>query len=86
MNVPAFISNLRPNNKPKMFKVGPKFFPTLLTHSVRSLVLVFQTTRGGEHMSIYTIVPWQRQGLKVYWLCLPRQGFLCLDSLESMVA
>ncbi len=26
INVLAFISNLRPNNKPKMLKVGPKFF------------------------------------------------------------
>jgi hypothetical protein len=25
-NVPAFISNLGPNNKPKMLNVGPKFF------------------------------------------------------------
>jgi hypothetical protein len=25
-NVLAFISNLGPNNKPKMLKVGPKFF------------------------------------------------------------
>ncbi len=25
-NVPAFISNLGPNDKPKMLKVGPKFF------------------------------------------------------------
>jgi len=25
-NVPAFINNLGPNNKPKMLKVGPKFF------------------------------------------------------------
>jgi hypothetical protein len=30
-NVPAFISNLEPNNKPKLLKVGPKFFqPRLL--------------------------------------------------------
>jgi hypothetical protein len=28
-NVLAFISNLGPNNKPKMLKVGPKFFPAL---------------------------------------------------------
>jgi hypothetical protein len=26
VNVLAFISNLRPNNKPNMLKVGPKFF------------------------------------------------------------
>jgi hypothetical protein len=26
VNVPAFISYLGPNNKPKMLKVGPKFF------------------------------------------------------------
>jgi hypothetical protein len=26
INVLAFISNLRPNNKPKMLKAGPKFF------------------------------------------------------------
>jgi len=25
-NVPAFISNLRPNNKPEMLQFGPKFF------------------------------------------------------------
>jgi hypothetical protein len=25
-NVPAFISNLGPNDKPKMLKVGPEFF------------------------------------------------------------
>ncbi len=31
INVLAFISNLRPNNKPKMLKVGPKFsLPGLL--------------------------------------------------------
>jgi hypothetical protein len=27
VNVLAFISNLGPNNKPKMLKVGPKFVP-----------------------------------------------------------
>jgi hypothetical protein len=26
INVLAFINNLGPNNKPKMLKVGPKFF------------------------------------------------------------
>jgi hypothetical protein len=30
INVPAFISNLGPNNKPKMLKVGPKVFQPLL--------------------------------------------------------
>jgi hypothetical protein len=32
-NVPAFINNLGPNNKPKMLKVGPKFLA--LTPSVK---------------------------------------------------
>jgi hypothetical protein len=32
-NVPAFINNLGPNNKPKMLKVGPKFWA--LTPSVK---------------------------------------------------
>jgi hypothetical protein len=30
VNVPAFVSNLGPNNKPKMLKVGPKFVPPWL--------------------------------------------------------
>jgi hypothetical protein len=37
INVLAFINNLGPNNKPKMLKVGPKFFQALTGKTSLSL-------------------------------------------------
>jgi len=37
INVLAFINNLGPNNKPKMLKVGPKFFQALTRKTNLSL-------------------------------------------------